>query len=117
MNRDSELNPRVNSWGRLMTEIPPVDPLADVAAALQTLDELVITVDFDSEDPDSIEAAIRTVEAMIDATVAPYRGHPIVESTVAELKAECRAGLQLHAEQTGAFTLGNSSAPTKLTLH
>ncbi|WP_244808901.1 MULTISPECIES: hypothetical protein [Caballeronia] len=88
------------------------DLRTEVAAALEALEGLVITVDFDSEDPDSVEAAIEKVEATIDATVAPYRGHPLIESAVADLKAECREGLYKQAERAAPITPGITTKPT-----
>ncbi|MCG7405738.1 MULTISPECIES: hypothetical protein [Caballeronia] len=103
-----------------MTTKPPADSIiqADTALlALEALEELVITVNFDRDDPASVEAAIQTVEASIDTAVAAYRGHPMVESAVAELKAECRAGLYEQAERVDAFIPSMSASPKKPTLH
>lgn len=94
-----------------------LDRRAQVAAALEALEALVITVDFDCEDPESVEAAIRAVDAAIDETVAAYRGVPVIESAIADLKAECRAGLYEHADRAGAFTPGITSELNKPTLH
>ncbi|WP_244832089.1 hypothetical protein [Caballeronia sp. TF1N1] len=88
------------------------DLRTEVAAVLEALEGLVITVDFDSEDPDSVEAAIEKVEATIDATVEPYRGHPLIESAVADLKAECREGLYEHAERAAPIKPGITTKPT-----
>ncbi|WP_175946714.1 hypothetical protein [Caballeronia sp. BCC1704] len=99
-----------------MTTTPSLDPPAEVIAALQALDELVIEVEFNSQDLHSIEAAVRKVEAAIDATVARYRGHPLLDSTVADLKAECRAGLYEHADETQAARTSGSGS-NKPTLH
>ncbi|SAL52682.1 hypothetical protein [Caballeronia concitans] len=85
-----------------MTTTPSFDPPAEVIAALQALDDLVIEVEVNSQDLHSIEAAVLKVEAAIDATVACYRGHPLIESTVAAIKAECRAGLYEQADATQA---------------
>jgi hypothetical protein len=88
------------------------DLRTEVAAALEALEALVITVDFDSEDPDSVEAAIEKVEATIDAVVALYRGHPLIESAVADLKAECREGLYEQAERAAPIMPGITTKPT-----
>ena len=99
-----------------MTTTPFLDPPAQVIAALRELEDLVIEVKLNGQDLPSIEAAIHQVEAVIDATVARYRGHPLIESTVAEIKAECRAGLYKQADATKAApTPGISS--NKPTLH
>jgi hypothetical protein len=86
--------------GGIMTTAPSFDPPAEVIAALRELEELVIEVKLNGQDLPSIEAAIHQVEAVIDATVARYPGHPLIESTVAEIKAECRAGLYEQADGT-----------------
>lgn len=99
-----------------MTFKPPRDARPDVIDALQALEDLVITVDFDRDDPHSIAAAVRSVNAAIDTSVAAYRGHPMVESAIAELKAECQAGLYEQAERAGAYTPGISNL-AKPTLH
>ncbi|WP_250510329.1 hypothetical protein [Caballeronia sp. GACF4] len=99
-----------------MTSKSPRDSRADVIDALQALEDLVITVDFDRDDPSSIEAAVRSVNAAIDTSVAAYRGHPMVESAIAELKAECQAGLYEQAERADAYTPGISDFK-KPTLH
>jgi hypothetical protein len=88
------------------------DLRAEVVAALEALEGLVITVDFDCEDPDSVEVAIQKVGAEIDATVAPYRGHPLIESAVADLKTECREGLYEQAERAAPITPGITTKPT-----
>jgi hypothetical protein len=94
--------------------------LDDVAAALQSLEDFKVTVNFDDKDPHSVEAAIQAVEAAIDARVAAYRGNELIESAVAELKAECRAGI---LEQPADFTDDADDAPdaarpsSKRTLH
>ncbi|GAB5100538.1 hypothetical protein [Caballeronia sp. HLA56] len=84
----------------------------EVVAALEALEALVITVDFDCEDPDSVEVAIQKVEAEIDAAVGPVRGHPLIESAVSALKAECREGLYRQAERAAPIILGITTKPT-----
>jgi hypothetical protein len=67
--------------------------LSDVSAALQALERLVITVDFDSADAVSVDAAIAKVEAVIDSTIAGFPSHPLIAEAVSAMKAECRIGL------------------------
>ncbi|WP_244808317.1 hypothetical protein [Caballeronia zhejiangensis] len=89
---------------------------AAVIAALQALDDLVVKVELNGQDLHSIEAAIHEVEAAIDATVARYPGHPLIESAVAEIKAECRAGLYGQTNATKAASTQYAGAK-KQTLH
>ncbi|GJH13069.1 hypothetical protein CBA19CS11_29545 [Caballeronia novacaledonica] len=99
-----------------MTSTPWSDPPAEVIAALRALDELVVKVELNGQDIHSIEAAIHEVEAAIDATVAKYRAHPLIESAVAEIKAECRAGLYEQTDATKA-SLTPYAGANKQTLH
>ena len=75
------------------TPEPLSELLDEVARALQSLDDVVVTVSFDQDDPASIEAAIQAVEEAIDAKIAAFRGNDLVESAADQLKAECRAGI------------------------
>lgn len=98
-----------------MTDKPPHDTSADLATALQALDDLVLSVEFDSKELESVEAAMRAVETTIDGAMAGYRGHPLVESAIAHLKAKCRAAL--HAGCAEAFNAKPSPELDKPRLH
>ncbi|MEM5439958.1 hypothetical protein [Paraburkholderia diazotrophica] len=63
---------------------------AEAASALAALKQVTLTLSFDPGDPDSIEAALRELDARIDAAVAPFRGHPFVEAVANQIKDECR---------------------------
>ncbi|GAB5098142.1 hypothetical protein YK56LOC_38580 [Caballeronia sp. HLA56] len=64
-----------------------------MSAALLALDRLVFTVVFDGTDTDSVDAAIATVDAAIDATIADFPSHPLISAAVTAMKAECGVGL------------------------
>lgn len=48
------------------------------------------TVNFDPNDPGSIETAIQQAEALIDAKVRPWAENPLVAQVVASLKEQYR---------------------------
>ncbi|WP_271566876.1 hypothetical protein [Bradyrhizobium sp. CCBAU 11386] len=52
--------------------------LEDAQKAFKSLDGEVATVRFNPEEPESVEAAIRTMEAAIDEKVGPYRDNTLV---------------------------------------
>lgn len=54
--------------------------LQDAHTAFQALDGEVATMRFDPEKPESIEAAIRAMEAAFDKKVRPYRNNALVLS-------------------------------------
>lgn len=88
-----------------------------IAHALRALEDLVVTVEFDCGDPLSVVAAIRSVEAAIDTCIATWRGHKMVESAIADLKAECRAGLLEQADDGMAAAAALRCLPGSCTLH
>lgn len=61
--------------------------------ALDALGQLKIALDFDRDNPASIEAAIREFDAKIDAVVAPFRGNALIEEVARQIKSECRESL------------------------
>jgi hypothetical protein len=60
--------------------------LEDAQRAFRALDGEVATVRFNPEEPGSVEAAIRIMEAAIDSKVGPYRNNALVVSIVPKLK-------------------------------
>jgi hypothetical protein len=72
--------------------------LEEAQQAFSALDGEVATVSFDAHKPDSIEAAIRTMEAAIDSKVAPYRANPMIASIVPKLKEKYRAAIYERAK-------------------
>ena len=67
--------------------------LKEAERALEGLDGTLGTVSFDPHDPESIEAAIIQVEAMIDERLGAYSGNPIVGPMAGEMKEKYRQGI------------------------
>lgn len=57
-----------------------------MAEAVKALDGELVTLNFDPHDQTSIENAIAETRGSIDRKIVPYRGNPIVENIVSELK-------------------------------
>jgi hypothetical protein len=62
----------------------------DAANALQALDGELATVNYNPNDPSSVEAAVVQIEQTIDAKIASYRGNKIVENLIGEMKDRYR---------------------------
>ena len=73
--------------------------LEDAQRAFKALDGQLATVRFDPDKPESIEAAIRTMESAIDDKVAPYRDKAMVASIVPLPKEKYRATIFLRAKE------------------
>ena len=67
--------------------------LDEAQKALAALDGQIGTVNFDPNDPASIEAAIQHAHMMIDERVGAYALNPIVESLIEQLKEKYREGI------------------------
>jgi hypothetical protein len=67
--------------------------LDQAVKAIRALDGELTEVKFDPSDPSSVESAIADVETAIDRKVGAYRGNPIVESWITEIKAKYRKNL------------------------
>jgi hypothetical protein len=74
--------------------------LEDAQRAFKALDGQLATVRFDPDKPESIEAAIRTMESAIDNKVAPYRDNTTVASIVPQLKENYRAAILKRAKES-----------------
>lgn len=61
--------------------------------ALNELDGELGVVNFDPHEPVSIEAAIQSVNRMIDNRVEPYVDNPIVESLAEQMKESYRENI------------------------
>jgi hypothetical protein len=72
--------------------------LEEAQQAFSTLDGEVATVSFDPQNPESIEAAIRSVEATIDSKFASYRDNPMIACAVPRLKEKYRATIHERAK-------------------
>ena len=67
--------------------------MKELAAASQALDGTITTVNFNSDDPESVAAAIQQVEAAIDSKIAPYRSNCMVMNMADALKEKYRQGI------------------------
>jgi tetrahydromethanopterin S-methyltransferase subunit A len=67
--------------------------LEEAQRALAGLDRQVGTVNFDPNDPGSIEGAIQQVELMIDARVGAYARNPIISPLIEQTKEQYREGI------------------------
>jgi hypothetical protein len=67
--------------------------LTDAQKALEALDGELGTVSFDPDDPASIEAAIQSVEAVIDERLSPYASNPIIAPLAEEMKEKYREAI------------------------
>ena len=67
--------------------------LREVERALSELDGDVASVRFDPNDPESIEQAIRSAYAAIDAKLEPYSKNEVVAGLANDLKENCRASI------------------------
>lgn len=64
--------------------------LEEAGRAFKSLDGDLAKVSIVPGDPASVQAAIRQMEAAIDRKAAPYRGNPLVDPVVKQLKARYR---------------------------
>lgn len=67
--------------------------LKQAEQALNELDGELGVVNFDPHEPVSIEAAIQSVNRMIDNRVEPYVDNPIVESLAEQMKESYRENI------------------------
>jgi hypothetical protein len=58
--------------------------------AMRSLDGTIASVNFDPNEPASIQAAIAQMENAIDEKIAPYRGNPIVQNVASQMKKTYR---------------------------
>ncbi|TPM21605.1 hypothetical protein [Mesorhizobium sp. B2-3-5] len=78
----------------------------DAQKAIAELDGELGVVNFNPQDPSSIEAAIKAIEAIIDAKVQPYASNPIVATMVEGMKEQYRQGI---IDRAAAARLGEGS--------
>lgn len=74
--------------------------------AIAELDGELGVVSFDPQDPGSIEAAIKEVEATIDAKVGRYASNPIVAPLIDGMKEQYRQGI---IDRAAAARLGEGT--------
>ncbi|SFP14741.1 hypothetical protein SAMN03159463_03685 [Mesorhizobium sp. NFR06] len=67
--------------------------LEQAQRALKEVDGELGTVSFDPQDPASIEAAILSVETMIDERLGPYKTNPVIAPLIEGMKEQYRQGI------------------------
>ncbi len=67
--------------------------LSDAQKALEMLDGELGTVSFDPDDPASIEAAIQSVETIIDDRLGPFVSNPIIAPLAEQMKEKYREAI------------------------
>ncbi|WP_175874470.1 hypothetical protein [Burkholderia sp. BCC0397] len=67
--------------------------LEEAGRAFKSLDGDIAKVNIVPGDPASVQAAIRQMEAAIDRKASGYRGNPLVESVVKQIKERYRADI------------------------
>ncbi len=67
--------------------------LEQAQKALREVDGELGTVSFDPHDPASIEAAIHSVEAMIDERLGRYETNPVIAPLIEGMKEQYRQGI------------------------
>ncbi|WP_439868579.1 hypothetical protein [Pseudomonas syringae] len=65
--------------------------LKEAEKVLKNLDGDLCTVNFDPNDPQSIEEAIQQVETVIDERTGRFASNPIIEPLAAEMKERYRS--------------------------
>jgi len=73
--------------------------LKEAEHALSELDGELGVVNFDPHDPASIEAAIQSVNRMIDSRIEPHADNPIVGSLVEQIKESYRENILQRAAE------------------
>jgi hypothetical protein len=86
--------------------------LKDAQVALAEIDGELGTVNFDPESPESIDAAISQINAMVDEKLARYSANPIIGPLASEMKEKYREAVieraaQARLEEKGADEQGN----------
>lgn len=74
--------------------------LSDAQKALDSLDGELGSVRFDPFDPTSIEAALQTMESVIDDRCGPYVDNPIIAPLIEQAKAAYRQAILDRAAAT-----------------
>lgn len=66
----------------------------ELAKFTKAIDGNFVTVKFDPHDPASVRAAIRQMEAAVDAKSAPYRSNKLVMDLAVKSKEQFRQGIR-----------------------
>ena len=74
--------------------------LTEAQAAMSALNGEVAKLKFDPDDPASVEAAVRTMERMIDQKAGRYSSNPIVGPFITKSKEAFAAAIRAKARRT-----------------
>jgi hypothetical protein len=64
--------------------------LNNAARALESLNGTLTTLNFNTDDPNSVEEAIRQMETAIDSKIAPYGDNALISGLAQEMKEKFR---------------------------
>ena len=67
--------------------------LEEAQRAFAALDGQITTLNFNPVDPESVQEAIRQMEAAIDAKAAPYKNNQLVQKIIPSLKDRYRQAI------------------------
>jgi hypothetical protein len=73
--------------------------LKDAERAFASLDGTITTLQFDPDDPQSIQQAIQAMETAVDERVRPYSRNPLVTALIPKMKASFREQISDRARQ------------------
>jgi len=66
----------------------------ELAKFAESIDGNLTTVKFNPDDPASVQAAVRQMEAAVDAKAAPYRSNNLVMDLASKSKEQFRQAIQ-----------------------
>jgi ssDNA-binding replication factor A large subunit len=76
--------------------------LKEAERAFSSLDGTITTLQFNPDDPASVQRAMREMDAAIDQRVRPYSRNPLVSELVLKMKAGYREQISKRARQLAA---------------
>jgi hypothetical protein len=83
--------------------------LDEAQRGFAALDGEIGTVRFNPRDPSSIQAAVAEVEYLVDAKAASFRGNPLVDAAVQQLKGRYRSAIEERAAAARAVQVTSTS--------
>lgn len=73
--------------------------LKEAERAFSALHGKITALQFDPDDPASVQQAMREMEAAVDQRVRPYSRNPLVSQLIPKMKASLRAQISNQARQ------------------
>lgn len=70
------------------------DTITELAEFVGLFEDWSLELEFDPDDPASVDAVIRAMEADIDAKAAPYGANPAVQQAAERMKDEYREAIR-----------------------